>query len=53
MIQYAYVGSCPDRKNIKYSVIKLRSDDTNANLKWLINELIDHGKRLEKCIIVL
>lgn len=51
MIQYAYVGSCPDRKNIKYSVIKLRSDDINVNLKWLIDELRDHGKNSEKCII--
>ena len=53
MIDYLYVGSCSNIENIRYSVNKLKTDDTESNVSWLIDELKVNGSRAEKMYCVL
>ena len=51
MIDYLYVGSCPNRENIMYTVIKLKTDNTESNSSWLIDERKVKRNKAEKCIV--
>ena len=51
MINYEYIGRCPDRNNIRYAVMKVKCKNVKENFKWLINELKEHGQKSTKYLV--
>ena len=45
------IVSPPDRPNIRYSVVKMKTDDVDQNFSWLIQELLKQGYSSRRVII--
>ena len=51
MYDVVYVLESPDRRNIKYVTMKMRTGDQEDWFGWLVNELTERGEATERVII--